>query len=68
MNFHESVWLAGVIDVVGTIATAAAIEAPAFVDPADAKSTAPRPASGFCICDFLARVLRDFMPAFEVRN
>ncbi len=54
------------IDVMGPVATAAAIQAPAFVDSADAQSSPAGPASCFRIGYFFASVLRDLSVTLEV--
>ena len=64
-NLHVGVGLAGMIDVVGAVAIAAAVETPAIVDGADAQLGSAGPAIRFGISDLLAGVLRDLSPAFE---
>ena len=67
-NFHEGVRLAGMIYVMGAVAAATAVKAPAIIDSADAKLPACCPTISFSIRNFLARVLRDFVSAFEGRD
>jgi len=65
-NLHVGVGLAGMIDVVGAVAIAAAVETPAIVDGADAQLAPARPAIGLSVTDPLAGILRNLSPALEV--
>ena len=60
-DFHEAVWLAGMIDVVRAVAAPATVNAPVFVQSADAQDAAARgSAVGFSVRNSLTRVVRDF--------
>ncbi len=67
-NLHVGVGLAGMIDVMRAVATAAAIQAPAVIDCTDAQLSTMGPAIGLRLCNPLAGVLRYFPPALEVSN
>ena len=58
-NLHEGIGLAGVIDVMRTVAAAAAIKTPAVIQRADSQAPATCPAVCFRIRDPLSGVLRD---------
>jgi len=63
---HVSVWLAAVIDVVGAVAAAAAVQTPTTVDVANAKYSSIATASGrFKVRDALPRVFGDLLSALE---
>lgn len=65
-NLHVGVGLAGMVDVVGAVAIATAVETPAIVDGADAQLATAGPAIRLGISDLLTGVLRYLPPAFEV--
>ena len=67
-NFHERVWLAGMIDVVSAVAAAAAVQTPALVDGVDSQTASVGPPVRFGIADSLARILRDFATTGEMSN
>ena len=54
------------INVVGPVSSAAAVEAPVTINRADAQPAPFGPAIGFSIGDLLPRVLRYFPPALEM--
>ncbi len=54
------------IDIVRSIAAAAAIQTPPFVDAADTQSSPASSPSRFRISYFFARVLRDLSVTLEV--
>ncbi len=60
--FHIAVGFAGMIYVVGSVSTLAAIEAPAIINRTDTESSSPSPAISFGIGYSLAGVLR-YLPA-----
>ena len=64
-DLHERVWRAGVIDVVSAVAATAAVETPAAIHFTDPKRLPMRTAASFGVSDLLARVFRDFVPAFK---
>ena len=53
------------INVVSAVAAAAAIETPATIHFTDPQGLPMRTAASFRVCDLLARVLRDLVPALE---
>lgn len=65
-NFHESVRLTGMIDVMGAVAVATAVETPPIVDSADAQLASTCPAIGFRVSDLLASVLCNLSAALEM--
>ena len=67
-NLHEGVGLAGMIDVVRAVAATTAVQAPASVDCTDSQPATVGSAIGFGLRDSLARVLRYFPSALEVRD
>ena len=64
-NLHESIRRARVIVVVSAVAAAAAIETPATIHFTDSQHLPVRAAARFGVCDLLARVLCDLVPALE---
>ena len=67
-NLHVGIGLAGMIDVVRTIATATAIQAPAIIDCADAQFSPSSSTIGLGLCYSLAGVLCYFSSPLEVHN
>ena len=69
-DLHECVWHARVVNVVGAVSTATAIQAPATIDLTDPEHLAMRAAASFSVCDLLARVFRDFssLPEWNSRE
>lgn len=61
--FHIGVRPARVVDIVGAVATAAAVQAPAAIDVADAKFGTTGPTLGFQIRNSFAGVLGDLSSA-----
>jgi hypothetical protein len=64
-DLHERGGRACVIDVVSAVAAAAAVETPATIHFTDPQHLAMRAPPSFGVCDLLARVLRDLVPALE---
>ena len=48
-DLHEGVWYATMIDVVGTVSSAAAVKTPTVVDRADSQRLPVCPAVGFSV-------------------
>ena len=67
-NFHEGIGFAGMIDVVGAVAAAAAVQTPALVDCADSQAASVSSTVRFGIANSLARVFRDFASPAEVSD
>jgi hypothetical protein len=67
-NLHERIGLAGMIDVVRTVATPAAIQAPTIIDCTDAQPSPRSSAIGLSLCYSLACILRYFSSPLEVSN
>jgi len=67
-NLHEGIGLAGMIDVMRTVATTTTIQAPAIIDCTDAQLSPRSSAIGLSLCYSLAGVLCHFSSAFEVSN
>ncbi len=67
-NLHVGVRLAGMVDVVRTVATTTAIQAPASIDCTDAQLASLGPTIRLSLRYPLAGVLRYFSSALEVSN
>ncbi len=66
-DLHEGVGLTGMIDVVGAISPATAVQAPAFVDRANPQPFASRPPISLGVGDSFAGILRYLSPASKGR-
>jgi len=64
-NLHVGIGLAGMIDVVRTIATAAAVKTPTIINGTDTQFPPRRSAIGLGFCYQLACVLCNFSSSFE---
>ena len=67
-NFHETVRLARMIDVVRAVASTTPIQTPTGIYRADSEQGAIGPALGLCGRDSFARVIRNLMPARETKR
>jgi len=67
-NLHVGIGLAGMIDVVRTVATPAAIQTPTIINCTDAQLPPRGSAIGLGFCYQLACVLCNFSSPFEVSN
>ena len=62
-DLHEGVGLTGMIDVVSAVSATTAVQAPAFVDRADAQPLASRASIGLSVGNSFAGILRNLSPA-----
>ncbi len=67
-NLHVSIGLAGMIDVVRTVSTSAAIQTPTIINCTDAQFPPRSSAIGLGLCYPLACVLCNFSSPLEVSN
>lgn len=64
-NLHERIGHTRMVDVVSTIAAAAAVETPATIDLTDSQHFSMRSATSLSVRNLLAGVLRDLVSFFE---
>ena len=67
-NLHVSIGLAGMIDVVRTVSTSAAIQTPTIINCTDAQFPPRSSAIGLGLCYPLACVLCNFSSPLEMSN